>query len=64
MSLYRSARVGLADETYPIHAAPNSMNEVPLRAENARNTKKAARFGAKAVERLKRKKKQALNSDI
>lgn len=58
MSRPRNIRV--LKGTYPREAAPMRMNDVPTRAENARNTKKAARFGASAVPRLNAKNQTAL----
>jgi hypothetical protein len=44
-----------AGQTYPIHADPTKIKDVPTKAENARNTKKEPRSGARAVARLSKK---------
>lgn len=49
---------------YPRQAAPMRMKEVPSKAEMARKTKKAARFGANAVPRLSTRNATAVMSVI
>ena len=49
-------------ETYPKEAAPMIIKAVPSKAEIARNTKNAARLGARAVPKLSTKKATAVIS--